>query len=328
MDTAYPRIISTFWEYFDGYFFFKKIKEINFNPDIIIFLNASQSFYSSFKLRKAIPVVAFINDYEKILNGNQYPWYSRERYHRKKSRILESIATRYLYKIIVNSQFLSHAVSKTYTISSHKIVTLHKGVDLQKFKFNPVRPSYDTQTISVLFIKSDVIIGGLMDLIQALQLLPEYNFEVTVCGALIPKIRKRFKSKYNKVSVNYKGKTNQEEIVDLMYTNHILCVPSLREALGVANIEGLAAGIPVVTTNVGGIPEVMNSGANGYLAEPSKPKDLAVKILQCLKNSSERNQKSLCGRKWVEEYFDQNNIFDQFNQFIEEFVEEFKKIRR
>ena len=56
-----------------------------------------------------------------------------------------------------------------------------------------------------------------------------------------------------------------------MQQSEIFCVPSKREAFGVANLEALAMGCKVVSTNVGGIPEAMGNGSFAWLVEPDDP---------------------------------------------------------
>jgi len=66
--------------------------------------------------------------------------------------------------------------------------------------------------------------------------------------------------------------------------------PARREGLGLALIEALAAGKPVVATNVGGISSVIEDNVNGILTEPSKPELLAEAVLRLL------GDETLCAR--------------------------------
>ena len=60
-----------------------------------------------------------------------------------------------------------------------------------------------------------------------------------------------------------------------MLNTDIFCVPSHKEALGVANLEALSRGVPVISSNAGGIPEVLNYGKCGWMANPGDSEDLA-----------------------------------------------------
>lgn len=64
----------------------------------------------------------------------------------------------------------------------------------------------------------------------------------------------------------------------------LFVLPSRKEGLPYALLEAAAAGIPIVATKVGGVPEIIQDGINGYLAEPNDPNHLANKINQALSN--------------------------------------------
>ena len=78
--------------------------------------------------------------------------------------------------------------------------------------------------------------------------------------------------------------------------------PSYTEAFGVANIEALAHGISVVSSRVGGIPEVLNNGSNGWLVESGNVQNLANALQTCIKNPDERHRRAQNGRKFIEKF--------------------------
>ena len=67
----------------------------------------------------------------------------------------------------------------------------------------------------------------------------------------------------------------------------------------------MALGKPVVGTNVGGIPEVIDDGTNGFLVEPCNPQQLAEKILELLCNSTLRDR---MGQNAMQKVFDRFSI--------------------
>ena len=81
-------------------------------------------------------------------------------------------------------------------------------------------------------------------------------------------------------------------------------VPSRwQEPLGLINLEAGACYKPVVATRVGGIPEVIHDGVNGYLVEPGDGEALVRRTQQLINDPAERQRMGAAGRRQVEEKF-------------------------
>lgn len=96
----------------------------------------------------------------------------------------------------------------------------------------------------------------------------------------------------------------RKDIYTLLSIMDIFVLPSLYEGFGIAILEAMSACLPVVASNVGGIPEVIVDGQTGFLVKPANPKDLADKILLLLNNKDMRLAIGQRARKRVEDFFD------------------------
>lgn len=84
----------------------------------------------------------------------------------------------------------------------------------------------------------------------------------------------------------------------------VLVLPSLNEAVGIVLIEAQAAGVPVVATNVGGIPEIIKNGETGILVHPADPRDLARAVNSLLGDGSRMAAMSVAAKEWVSGRFE------------------------
>ncbi len=83
----------------------------------------------------------------------------------------------------------------------------------------------------------------------------------------------------------------------------LVVLPSYTEGLPVVLLEAFAAGVPAVATAVGGTPEVITDGTNGYLVPPGDPAALAARILDALRDEPARVAMGIHGRQTVRDHF-------------------------
>jgi glycosyltransferase involved in cell wall biosynthesis len=88
--------------------------------------------------------------------------------------------------------------------------------------------------------------------------------------------------------VKFIGQVPNEQIPSLYDAADVLVLPSLSEGFPVTVLEAMASGLPIIATRVGGLPEVIEEGRNGFLVEPKNPKQIAEKILLLLENNKLR----------------------------------------
>jgi glycosyltransferase involved in cell wall biosynthesis len=91
----------------------------------------------------------------------------------------------------------------------------------------------------------------------------------------------------------------------------IFCLPSYDEGLPMAMLEAMAAGLPVVVTPVGGIPEAITHADNGMLVTPGKPEELAAVLGEVLRNDGLRAALGVRARQTIETRFGTAVVLDQ-----------------
>jgi len=150
---------------------------------------------------------------------------------------------------------------------------------------------------------------GLHYLIRAL-FLTNKDVEVTIAGAgsLGRRYEAYLKNMIAKLNVQkqvkFLGIVDEKEKWKLYRFSDAFILPSIHEAFGLVILEAMSVGLPVIASNVGGIPEIIKDGYNGLLFEPRNPKDLAEKINTLLNDSEMRERisrnakRSAYGKTW------------------------------
>ena len=111
---------------------------------------------------------------------------------------------------------------------------------------------------------------------------------------------------------------SQEKLLDYYLSASLFVLPSivnekgLTEGLGVVLLEAMACGIPVVGSNVGGIPDIIKDGETGLLARQKEPDSLAQKITRIFSDASLRHKLVKNAYKMVEKRFLWDGISEKF----------------
>ena len=94
--------------------------------------------------------------------------------------------------------------------------------------------------------------------------------------------------------VHFLGK--QSVVHTLLNSADVLLLPSQLESFGLAALEGMACGVPAVASRIGGLPEVITDGVEGYLAEVGDVRTMAERALSILTSPDRREQMGRAAR--------------------------------
>lgn len=95
-----------------------------------------------------------------------------------------------------------------------------------------------------------------------------------------------------------------EEKMDCFRNADIFVFPSYTEGLPIAVIEAMASGLPIVASNVGGLPDMVREGVNGLMVDPGRPDQLAAALLKVIKDKKIRQSMGECSAQIAREQYD------------------------
>ncbi len=282
--------------------------------DVLVYINAFQGYYALGQGQ--VPVLGMINDY---LNCQATPGTALRGGQRGLKQYLfkqmERSVARRMPLVMTNSQYLTRTLASTYGVSPERLPTLYKAVDAAPLPYRPNRPwPAADEPWRILFVKTDYRCGGLVYLAQALARLPQHRFVVELVGppAAEQATVEGFFAGLAHVETDNRGPLPQAALRERLYAAHVFCVPSIEEALGVANMEAALAGTPVVSTTTGGIPEVLDEGRGGFLAAARDPDALAQALHHCMADAAERALRQAHARAYVEATFALQPMLERF----------------
>lgn len=106
----------------------------------------------------------------------------------------------------------------------------------------------------------------------------------------LAEIEKLFEKRELLKDVSFPGWVRGEEKDRLLRESGIFLFPTYYEGMPVAVLEAMAYGMAIVTTRVGGIPQLLENGVSGYLCEPGNVEEISGRLLELLKDADKRKQ--------------------------------------
>jgi N-acetyl-alpha-D-glucosaminyl L-malate synthase BshA len=120
-------------------------------------------------------------------------------------------------------------------------------------------------------------------------------------------------------NVTFLGKQNHVE--RLLPQAHVLLMPSELEGFGLAALEGMACGVVPVATNVGGVPELVTHGADGYLEAVGDIAAQTGRVIALLSDASLHEKMSLAARDTALTRFCTERIIPSYEKYYREVLE-------
>lgn len=157
----------------------------------------------------------------------------------------------------------------------------------------------------------------LLDAIVRLQSqFPDVKTLVVGDGALLRPMEEKAQALGLSDAVVFTG--IRRDVPEILALLDVFVLPSLWEGLPIALLEAMAAGLPVVATRVGGVPEVVEDGVTGLLVPPRDPDALAEAITRLLRDPDLRCKMGQAGRERVESEFSVEKMVRKTETLYEE----------
>ncbi len=217
-----------------------------------------------------------------------------------KARILRSIHMPHVSRFITVSEDNRKHLEEQHGVPEGKIRVVYNGIPDPGLKDGGKEAGGDAVTL--LAAGSLEERKGLMVLLSAMERRPKrIHLSIAGEGPMRGEIESRIASGRYGARVTLLGRV--DDMPRLISRSHILVVPSLMEATPYVILEAMAAGRPVVASEIFGIPEQVEDGVNGILVPPGDEVSIAEAILRLASDTVLMRSMGRTGRKMYEDRF-------------------------
>lgn len=205
--------------------------------------------------------------------------------------------------VIALTEDMKRAMQAIY---NRDITIVPNGIDLKEYISELPVQNVEGAEKRILFVGRLHPVKGVQYLLQAMQMVHE-----EVPGAKLILVgdgeeREHLETLTDNLGirecVEFAGRVPHERVQDYMNQAEVFVLPSLSEGFPVTILEAMACGLPIVATRVGGLPDIVEGGVNGYLVNVKNPNKIADKILFLLENDEVREEISANNREKAELY--------------------------
>jgi len=275
----------------------------------VIHLHTQAMALRSIELIKKIPTVIGI-DFTSVLASQEYTDSEfRWTYHPNvllDKRVFEAAAC-----IVTWSERARRSVIEDYQIDERKVKTIPPGVNLDLLTFSD-KEKRDYSLPKILFVGADFQRKGGYDLLEVFLKTFSDSAELHLVTSA------PFECNHPNVHLHTNVQAYSPEWLKLYAEADIFVMPTYAEALGLVFMEAMAAGLPVIATNLPQIAELVRHGETGFLIQPGDRHTLAANIRHLIENPTLGSEMGAKGRRIVEQKFNAKTNFQTLESIFKE----------
>lgn len=196
---------------------------------------------------------------------------------------------------------------------------IHCGVTPDRYQAPQGRPGN-----SLLFVGRLAAVKGVPILLEAVKRLRQDHPEVTLTligdGPERPQLEAEAKALGLADGVAFLGYKSQSDVAEALQHTDALVLPSFAEGVPVVLMEAMAAALPVVTTQIAGIPELVQDGVSGHLVPPGNVDALTAALAVVLGDPDKAAAMGAAGRQIVERDYDVSREAARLGQLFRSYL--------
>ena len=236
---------------------------------------------------------------------------------------------KYTDSIICLSNLEKSFLLSEFDIQESRIQVIPNSVNILRFdcqKGYDFKEKFGISDLMILYVGQLIQIKGIFYLLNALSIIKERGLKFVLVIITynnkedIRSLSRQLGIQNNIILLDYNtSRMNDNDLIAAYKSCDIVVLPSLAECLPTVLLEAMASKKPIVATRVGGNPELVIDGHNGYLCDPFDSRGLAEKIME-LEDQSTRESLGQNGYNIVKLNYDWNKNIDKIQKVYQSLI--------
>ncbi|ADJ29320.1 glycosyltransferase family 4 protein [Nitrosococcus watsonii] len=217
-------------------------------------------------------------------------------------RIILGLCLRLSNHVVAVSDSIRFLAVQQFPTQNNKFTVIHNGVDQCFLDIGARRQQTDSQTLRLITVASLIPLKGVEQIIQAVNLLKnEIDLNLTIVGNGPEKEKLQNLTKLFELhkKISFTGNIAPSEIPAYLEKADIFILASHSEGRPNVLLEAMAAGLPIIATNIPGTQEIVQNGKTGILFPPKSIERLADALRRLSQNASLRQQLAKNARRFI-----------------------------
>lgn len=295
------------------------------NYDLILQdeLNHPSLFWVNHKLRNTGGTL-LVSIVHQVLSSQPHPYLLKKLF-----KTVEKIYFASIDAFIFNSKTTRSKVERLINFTGPSIVANPGGDRLGHLQAAERLKARAGQAgpLEMVFVGNITPIKGLVPLIEILATLPPEIWRLTVVGSLsmdpgyVRKVKRLISAKGITLQVALAGPLDGSELINILSKSHLFVMPFSYEGFGIAYLEALAYGLPVLASTAGAVKEYIQPGQNGFLLAPDKPGLLHKHIHDLYRDRDELVRMSTAALETFHSRPDWKKTVESIHEFLRKLVQ-------
>ena len=294
------------------------IEDQYFSP----YLTLTNFYHKFFKKGKNVLIVHHFDKYDsQVYTRTDKLWWNYPL-----GVIREISAVFFADRIVTNSQFNKQEILTIRSMEEDTIDVLPPGLDRSKLKnedSGEIKDLLDGSKHIILCVGHCIPRKGIIYLVKAFSKVNDPKYKLCIVGKIDKDI-----SYYHKVKLSLEelklldkvvllNRVDQKTLADLYSQADFFVLPSLKEGFGIVLLEAMYYGLPIITTNVSAMPELVVNEENGLLVNAANVEDLTKALLTLIENPDMRKKMSDSAYQKINDSYYWEQTQSQFLSLVE-----------